>query len=438
MAQIMDTGRLDEELQPRENMGDFNRLDDSALLSVLSFLGPFELARMGQTCRGLAVFSDHEPLWKDLLIQNKGGDWEWQGTFRDTLAAALAGKEISQHQPFPVEGIYSDLLNKSWLCATARFNRAWMGPDTVPREHCDELSVEDFVRRYESANQPVVITGAMRDWPLYRELETWMEQHKNTPFKVGPTRMALGSFRRYAELAHDEDPLYLFDKHFARLCPELPSMYTIPPYWAADRDLFGLLGEEERPDYRWLIVGAPCSGSAFHIDPNGTSAWNAVFSGSKKWIMAPKSVQIPGVYPNASFGEVATTVSAVEWFVDFYSQLRQQGVPVKEVIQRPGEIIFVPQGWFHVVLNLESSIAITHNYVSETNVYNVARFLDQKPDQVSGVSESKKFDLGRKFRAALKEKAPQVMQKIEEREALANAPSEWEEAKAGPGFSLFK
>ena len=81
-------------------------------------------------------------------------------------------------------------------------------------------------------------------------------------------------------------------------------------------------------------------------------------------------------------------------------------------------------------------MAITHNYVSETNVYNVMKFLEEKPDQVSGVSESKKHALGPKFRQALQDKAPHVLDKIAEREAELNAPSEWDLAKAGPAFSL--
>jgi len=85
-------------------------------------------------------------------------------------------------------------------------------------------------------------------------------------------------------------------------------------------------------------------------------------------------------------------ISVGEWFLSFWSHhVRQRFHPDKskrplECIVSPGELIFVPHGWWHLVYNLDEgiSIALTHNYVSSTNLSTVLRFLSRKPTQISG------------------------------------------------------
>lgn len=110
-----------------------------------------------------------------------------------------------------------------------------------------------------------------------------------------------------------------------------------------------------------------------------------MITGRKKWIMYPKECVPPGVCPSEDGAEVVTPLSLMEWFSTFYMETQQPGAPQPlEVIVEPGEVIFVPNGWWHCVLNLEPSIAITQNFVSPRNLLNVLRFANDNPDLVSG------------------------------------------------------
>lgn len=44
-----------------------------------------------------------------------------------------------------------------------------------------------------------------------------------------------------------------------------------------------------------------------------------------------------------------------------------------ECVVSAGEVVFVPMGWWHCVLNLEWSVAITQNFVSRVNLPHVVK-----------------------------------------------------------------
>ena len=126
----------------------------------------------------------------------------------------------------------------------------------------------------------MVLTDAVKGWPAWsRWTLEYLQQHCGADrlFEAGAAKFTMEQYWKYAAQTTEENPLYLFDKKFGESVPQLVADYAAPGCMADN--LFSLLGAEARPDFRWLIIGAPRSGSTFHIDPNGTSAWNACLTG---------------------------------------------------------------------------------------------------------------------------------------------------------------
>jgi histone arginine demethylase JMJD6 len=112
-------------------------------------------------------------------------------------------------------------------------------------------------------------------------------------------------------------------------------------------DLFRYASEKRRPPYRWIVIGPSRSGTAIHIDPLGTSAWNALISGHKKWCLIHPSAPKQFVKPfKEESGEHPD--EAVTWFETVYNRVLSpmwpKEYPVIHALQRPGEVMFVPSG----------------------------------------------------------------------------------------------
>lgn len=239
------------------------------------------------------------------------------------------------------------------------------------------------------ADKPFILTEPVKQWPAFKSWSVGyiLETHPDTLFRAEAVDWPFRTYVDYMNNNSDESPLYLFDKNFVSKMglPTGPEEAVFQPPSCFGTDLFAVLGNQ-RPDKEWLIIGPARSGSTFHKDPNATSAWNAVLRGSKYWIMFPGSASLPpppGVYVSADQSEVTSPLSIAEWLLNFHDEARNTPGCL-EGICGEGEVLHVPSGWWHLVVNLSESIAITQNFVPRKHLRSTLDFMKNKADQVSG------------------------------------------------------
>mmetsp|Transcript_76047 Transcript_76047/g.114501 ORF Transcript_76047/g.114501 Transcript_76047/m.114501 type:complete len:447 (-) Transcript_76047:359-1699(-) len=254
---------------------------------------------------------------------------------------------------------------------------------------------EDFYR-YEIEKIPSVLCNipagfdggewrgkwpAQENWQLERLVkdDTLMDRR----FKCGEDdderniKIRLKHFLGYTEGNKDDSPLYIFDSAFDEdsKANRILRDYRVPSYFSDD--LFGLVSESRRPPYRWFLVGPERSGTCVHIDPLATSAWNTLVVGKKRWVLFPPNVP-KSVVKGRGLVREDEDDEAIHYFMYILPRIKRKAQSLRhaeqyedfacyEFTQNAGETVFVPNGWWHAVLNLSDTVAVTQNFCSPRN-----------------------------------------------------------------------
>ena len=163
--------------------------------------------------------------------------------------------------------------------------------------------------------------------------------------------------------------LYLKDWHFFLDLKQehlKKPFYSVPCYfqddWLNDHWLKNESFQDAISDYRFVYMGPKGTCTPFHKDVYSSYSWSANIIGEKEWILVhPEKENL--VRQN---NKLPYDINPLLQDRDFAMQVN----PLK-VIQRTGQVMFVPSDWMHQVRNIKDTISINHNWMNACNLSSV-------------------------------------------------------------------
>ncbi|XP_076454119.1 uncharacterized protein LOC143289129 [Babylonia areolata] len=272
------------------------------------------------------------------------------------------------------------------LLPTVPANPVFPAARQVDRVSCRDLSFADFFHQYAVRRRPVIITDMVFSmttvpWDLQHIRDVAGEVEARVKRSVagsvewaGLEDSGLLTVSQFLDRLQEGCRDYLFDWSLPLHCPALADELTIPRYFTGDflqRSAAGSLYQDSWPS---LFIAPAGVHSGLHVDAFASNFWMALFQGRKRWVFFQEE-DTPCLYPvyahslDPSFeGDVADP--------DLSAHPLLACVHPMECVLEAGELLFVPGGSPHYVENLETTLAISANFVDLSNFGRVLEELD--------------------------------------------------------------
>jgi len=261
-------------------------------------------------------------------------------------------------------------------------------PAIVEIERRETLDYEGFSKKYMFANRPVIVTGAIRRW---RALSRWTPEFFKSEFGsmtftidedlkrkagykevAGSVEYTMARFIDQVLESTDEKPApYFRNRVLYDLFPSLkediePLPAYFQPNWLPDHFLIDRVGDVlNRGSAIELYIGG--RGGAFpvlHYDGAATHAFLMQIYGRKKFIVYPPS-QGRFLYPSPEKPNLSMVNSLDQPDLEKFP-LFARAVATTFVLE-PGEMLFIPSGWWHTTKMLTPCISVSINTVNRSN-----------------------------------------------------------------------
>ncbi|CAG9826136.1 unnamed protein product [Diabrotica balteata] len=259
--------------------------------------------------------------------------------------------------------------------------------DSIPVIEASDLSYGSFFNDFMLLNLPCIIKGITRNWQC---LKCWITENNALNFEYFEEHYGMDMvqvyncqerfyntqksysccFRDYLNNLKDKPNVlintsyeYVKNWHLQLNHPE-ERFYEVPIYFASDwlNEYYVNCLDD---DYRFVYMGPNGTWTPFHVDVFSSYSWSANIFGKKRWIIFPPGSE--EILRN-SFGDLPYDVEAKESVSFRSSQASTKSKKCIEVIQNPGEAIFIPSGWYHQVHNVTYAISVNHNWVNGCNI----------------------------------------------------------------------
>jgi len=218
-------------------------------------------------------------------------------------------------------------------------------------ERVGNLSPEDFKSECLAKEKPVILTGVMEDWPAWKkwDFEFFKEKCgdvviKENLYNLHWTKDSTINSLLEKVLAGEENQ-YLQEWWFSLESPFLKDDYSIPEYFADDlnRKVLGY-------DNSTLWMGSKGSYTHVHQDKTYVNLWSAQFLGRKQWFF---------------FGREAFLGLKEDGTPDMETFLNDPKSQIMHCKLCPGEVLYMPNKWWHRVKVLEDTISMNTFYITD-------------------------------------------------------------------------
>jgi Cupin-like domain len=287
--------------------------------------------------------------------------------------ATEAAREIDQALASPyLQGgarLRNRLRKREWILSVYRtLNGLRQGSDTIERR--ERLSREVFFEEYYFQNRPVIITGAFDFWPARTrwnfdylrarcgdcEVEVQFGRESDANYEINQPKlkrmMRFGDYVDLVERSGATNDFYMTANNTSHNRAALAALWSdVPPI----REYL----DAESPDTGFFWFGPAGTKTPFHHDlTNNVMAQ----------VIGRKHIKLIPLHDTPHVANHLHCYSQVDGGAIDYSRFpSMRDAQVIECTLAPGELLFLPIGWWHYVEGLDASVTMTFTNFLQRN-----------------------------------------------------------------------